>query len=101
MKSLKAYWGSIGLVVLACIPCCLALPVAAPLVAWLGAVTLGAAATEEYLCMAGIFLLGLGGFLIFRRHQITVRQKQAAAGQCDCATNCNVESSCRPASHSH
>jgi hypothetical protein len=75
-----------GAAVIACVPCCI--PLIAPVLAWLGISTLGAAATGWYAGLAGAFAVGLAAFL-FIRHRVAARR--AASAQCGCQGACQFD----------
>lgn len=78
-----------GAVAMMCIPCCLSLPLAAPLLAWLGTFILGAAAARWYAGMAGVFLLGVGMLLWIRRRS-RLTNPPTVASRCNCSGVCQT-----------
>ena len=80
--------GTTGAIVAACAACCVSIPVAGPLLAWLGLSGVGAATTGWYLPVAGVSALGLGVLLFVRhRRRITQRSTQIADGN-GCGSRC-------------
>jgi len=89
-KHAGAAAGLAGAAALACLPCCLSIPLVAPLLAWLGISTLGAAASGWYAGMAGVFVLGAAAFLVLRRRAAA---RNAASSRCGCAGACRTNPS--------
>ena len=92
MEAAKTKFGSIagtvgttGAIVAACAACCVGIPVAVPLLAWLGLSGVGAATTGWYLPVAGVSAFGLGVLLFVRhRRSVTQRSMQSADGGGKC-----------------
>ncbi|CAN5315926.1 hypothetical protein BH11PSE11_BH11PSE11_34820 [soil metagenome] len=85
----KFAWLAGGVALLAaCIPCCL--PLAAPILAWLGIASLGAVATGWYVAGMGVSALGVAAILYARsRRGASCGTREGESG-CDCGTACKT-----------
>lgn len=71
----------------ACIPCCISL--AAPMLAWLGLTSFGAAATGWYAAALGVFALGAAVILYVRFRRGASCQVRRVESTCACGPGCN------------
>jgi ABC-type nickel/cobalt efflux system permease component RcnA len=78
--------GAAGVALAACAACCA--PLVAPLLAWFGLSSLGAAVTGWYLEIAVVSAIALVGFWLFRRHKNMNRSQYCQVdGSCGCGGN--------------
>ncbi|MES2933764.1 MAG: hypothetical protein V4805_09790 [Pseudomonadota bacterium] len=85
----KKTLGTIGLATVACAACCL--PLAAPMLTWLGISALGAGVSGWHLEIAGIAALGLAAYLVVRQRMAAapgMSANAACAGKTSCANTC-------------
>jgi hypothetical protein len=88
MSMTKTKLGVAGAVALiaACIPCCISL--AAPILAWLGITSIGAAA-GWYWSATGIFALGAAAVLFVRHRRGASCQVRPRRTSCVCGPGCS------------
>jgi hypothetical protein len=72
--------------VAACIPCCMTLT--APILAWLGIVTIGATATGWYVFAAAMLVFGVVAILFMRRRRRSTCKALPRTEICGCNSSC-------------
>lgn len=85
----NAFAGVAGTAALAaaCIPCCISL--IAPILAWMGITSLGAAATGLYFSAIGVFALGVAAALFIRHRRGTSCRVPHRKASSSCNPGCN------------
>lgn len=82
--------GTTGAIVVACAACCVSIPLAGPLLAWLGLSSFGAVATGWYLPVAGVSALGLGIFFFVRHRRSVIQRSTQSADGCGYGSRCQT-----------
>ena len=81
--------GTAGALAIACAACCATIPLAAPLLAYLGISGLGAWAAGWYLPIAGAAAAVVVGALLLRRRRLA-KAASPASKTCGCKTACST-----------
>lgn len=82
--------GTTGAIVAACAACCVSIPLAGPLLAWVGLSGFGAVATGWYLPVASVSALGLGIFVFVLHRRRVIRRSTQSADGCGCDSRCHT-----------
>lgn len=84
----KGAFAVVGATIAACAACCISIPLVVSLLAWAGISGVGALATGWYLGAAGVFVAGLLGYYLVRRHRKGRARREAAS--CGCESTCRT-----------